>query len=104
VVTTPSVSAHWQEPVVISHLPIFLTTPEHPAVLAALTASLLSALNWTRVALTLAPSTEQVATFQQAASRVGICTRHHATIADRHSVYVYPLHRSHCYYLVASRS
>jgi hypothetical protein len=85
VVTTPSVSTHLQELVITSHLPIFLTTSEHPAVVSTLTATLLSALNWTRVTVTLAPSTEQISAFEQAASRVGICYLHHATIADTRS-------------------
>ncbi|PNF16041.1 hypothetical protein B7P43_G04608 [Cryptotermes secundus] len=85
VVTTPSISTHLQELVATAHLPVFVTSSEYPAVVSTLTASLLSALNWSQVAITLAPSTEYISTFGQAASREDICVHHQASFADRHS-------------------
>ena len=82
IVTTPSISSHLKDLVATSHLPIFTTRSEHHAVVATLTVTLLSALKWTHISVTLAPSGELISTFGQLASRHGICIRHHAVIPD----------------------
>jgi hypothetical protein len=86
VVTTPSILSHVQEMVTTSQIPVFTTSSEHkyqhhvPA--ASLTATLLSALNRTKVAVVLASSTQIISTFGQAASTEGICIRHQTAIPD----------------------
>jgi hypothetical protein len=81
-VTTPSIASHVKDLVATSHLPIFTTRSEHHVVVATLTVTLLSALKWTHISITLAPSGEIISTFGQVASRRGICIRHHAVISD----------------------
>jgi hypothetical protein len=94
-VTTPSILSHVRELVATSQIPVFMTSSEHQyehhVLAATVTATLLSALNKTTVAIVLASSTHIISTFRQAASTEGICIRHQAVVPDLNNSYVYAL-------------
>jgi hypothetical protein len=92
-VTTPRILSHVQELVTTSQIPVFTASSEHKyrhhLPVATLAANLLSALNRTTVAVVLAPSTQIISTFGQAASEEGICIRHQTALPDPNDSYVH---------------
>lgn len=94
-VTTSSILSHVQELVTTSQIPVFTTSPDQKnrqqVPFSEITATLLSALNMTKVAVVIASSTQIISAFEKAASAEGICIRHQTAVPDPNNSYVHSL-------------